>query len=536
MTERYSTRVLLIGPLGGTDKMYHSPPLGIHRLRSYLERNGVEAVVVDPTIEEIPDCTDFDIVGYSVLGWSVERSIAHANGLQLRDDQILVFGGYEATFNYFRIIELCTHRHFCVGLGESEKALLHLATTMDSGSHQGLIWVRDGEIESQAFGVSLNAGEFADVTLNLDYEGIPFGTYWAKNEEKIGADFDASETRVIRLYIKNRCSFKCDFCSSANFYEASTGATPRVHTIDPVSVADLLVRLKKNFPEVRTFFFQDDEIFVPKTFIKPFLEEIVSRPELEGLSYICQGRIDAIHPTLLPLMKQARFRTAILGLENFAQNVLTELAPGKLVGYKRYSEMVGQLLDYDVMPFINIILTTPGARVEDLLENVECCLNELERGCEIGMNLYTNNWAGSAMAARPDYEVDGFNFLPKDLKVREIIRITDQGYNHLLKWIGDNYGPPNIKSSSRSLLFLYFISRQLDNHAYVQRCRDLMARYHMIPSLDDDDCVGALEAGIEVCLDWARGLLGDTQAERNMPFPTAQEVSSKNRRAQSLAS
>lgn len=508
--------------MGGTDKMYFSPPLGIHRLRSYLQRHGIACQAIDPTIEELPDTSDFDIIGYSVLGWSVDHSIKHANALNLRDDQILIFGGYEATFNYGKIIAEVTQREVCIGLGEMETALLHLAETMDRGPHAGVIWVRDGEIESHSLGISLGADEFADVTLNLDYESIPFPKYWSRNEEKIGPDFDPYETRVIRLYIKNRCSFKCDFCSSANFYEASTGSTPKVHTISPESVTDLLVRLTKSFPEVRTFFFQDDEIFVPRTFFKPFLEEIVSRPELAHISFICQGRIDAIHPTFLPLMKQANFRTAILGLENFSQHVLSELAPGKLVGYKKYAELVGNLLAHDIMPFLNIILTTPGARVVDIEENVACCLTELERNCNLGMNLYTNNWAGSAMAARPEYEVEGFNLLPNDLQVREIIRHTDEGYRYLFDRLAEAHGTPNINSSSRSLIFLLLISLQLQDDAFVERCWALMDRYRIIPAVESAAQRKLVRDSIEAY--FTENMVPTGALAREMPFPTAQEV------------
>lgn len=510
--------------MGGTDKMYYSPPLGIHRLRSYLQRHGIEVVACDPTIDPVPDTATFDIIGYSVLGWSVDKSVAHANALELREDQILIYGGYEATFNWSKIISLSTRREIAIGLGEMENALLHLAQTMDRSDYPGLIWVRDGEIQSHSLGVSLNAEEFADVTLNLDYESIPFERYWSKNEEKIGANFDPYETRVIRLYIKNRCSFKCDFCSSANFYEASTGSTPKVHTISPESVTDLLVRLTKSFPEVRTFFFQDDEIFVPRTFFKPFVEEIISRPELRDIEFICQGRIDAIHPTFLPLMKEAKFRTAILGLENFSQNILSELAAGKLVGYKRYTELVGQLLEYDVMPFLNIILTTPGARMEDIVENVTCILNEIERGCNVGMNLYTNNWAGSAMANRSDYEVDGFNFLPKDLRVREMIRRTDEGYQALYRDLETSYGKPNVNSSSRSVLFLLLISMQLGETAFIERCWKLLSKFNIIPGLDRPAQATVLARTIDRYFAAETEPVELVRAAKPMPLPMAQEV------------
>ncbi len=504
--------------------MVHSPPLGIHRLRSFLQARGVECRAVDPTIEEIPDTADYDIIGYSVLGWSVDLSIDHANTLSKRDDQIVVFGGYEATFNHQHIVERCKLDDVCCALGESEYALLHLARTMSRDPYPGLVWANRGEVVSHTLGPSLNGAQFADVTLNLDYESIPFEAYWTKNETKIGADFDPRETRVIRLFIKNRCGFTCAFCSSANFHTAASGEKPPVLTIDPARIRDLLVRLRKAFPQVRTIFFQDDEIFAPKTFIKGLLEEIIAEPELEGIEYICQGRIDAIHPTLLPLMKKAGFRTVIVGLESFSQNILSELAPGKLVGYRTYRQRVEALLDAGIMPFLNIILSTPGASLEDIVENLDACLYELERGCELGMNLYTNNWAGSEMAARTDYEVDGYNLLPNDLRVRRLLASTEAAYESFRSWGVAYHSKIDIRSSSRSLLFLYLINLQLHRNEIVERCEALFSQYRIFPALGASKQADAIREGVRDAL--GREIdLDEQPLPLRMPFPEPQEVS-----------
>jgi radical SAM superfamily enzyme YgiQ (UPF0313 family) len=479
-------RTVLIGPMGGTDKMYYAPPLGIYRLRSYLRSHGLECDCIDPTIQEIPDLSQYDIIGYSVLGWSVDRSIEHANSLNLRDDQTVTYGGYEATFNYMPLIDKTNHGRVAITLGEAENALLHLATSDSIDAHPGIVWARDGQITSITPGSPLNGTQFADVTLNMEYEDIPYETYWRRNEERMGENFDPKESRVIRLYLKNRCGFTCSFCSSANFHVEATGEKPPVLTINAENVTDLLVRLVKSFPDVRTFFFQDDEIFAPKTFIRDLLEEIVSRPELKDIEFICQGRLDAIHPTLLPLMEQAKFRTVILGLENFNQEILTELAPGKLVGYKRYTEQIGKLLDFSLVPFINIILSTPNAKMDGIIQNLDRCLIELERGCELGMNLYTNNWAGSDMAKNKTYISEGFNFLPLDQSVRKILKDTELYYDRFRSILIEKYGAVNLKSSNRSLVFLLIMNLWLDREDAADRCISILQKKDLIPALDEN--------------------------------------------------
>jgi hypothetical protein len=73
--------VLLIGPMEITEKMYAAPPLGIHRIAGLLNRNEIDARVVDPNIEGIPETSQFDVIGYSVLGSNLEEAIRHSRQL-----------------------------------------------------------------------------------------------------------------------------------------------------------------------------------------------------------------------------------------------------------------------------------------------------------------------------------------------------------------------------------------------------------------------------------------------------------------------
>lgn len=511
-------KVLLIGPFGGTDKMYFAPPLGIYRLKSYLVDNGIHCDAVDPTVSDIPNTDDYDIIGYSILAWSADWSLEHAAAVQKRQGQLIVVGGYEATFSYRKIFAKHPYVDAAV-LSEGEYALLELAQNPERRDVPGIAWSgAEGKAQDLVLGRTLDVNDFTNLTLNMHYEDIDFPKYWKKNENKIGSDFDPYETRVIRLYVKNRCGFKCDFCSSANFHSAGTGTTPPVLTIEPKDVVDLLVRLKNHFSEVKTFFFQDDEIFAPKTYIVGLLEEIGKRPELQGIRYICQGRIDAIHPSLYHLLKKTNMNTLILGLESFSQNILSELAHGKVVRFKEYSERISKLLEWGLTPFVNIILTTPNASLEDVLYTVDICVKEMERNVEIGMNLYTNNWAGSAMAAMPEYESDGFNFLPFDQELRLLMKRTDDAYNLFLKWGRENFDTLKIKSPSRSVVFVLFINIFMERTEEVERCLKLFEKWPLVPNVAPEKQIEVLRAGIEYAVnnvleDKKRSLTGRTLME-----------------------
>ncbi len=488
-------KVLLIGPIEVTDKMFFAPPLGIHRIGSFLRANNVDTRVVDPAIESIPDPAGFDVIGYSVLGTSVERSIEHARSISRKANQKIVFGGYEATFNYEYIVAKA--KPDAVVLGEGEWPLLHIVQHMNSEPYPGIVHARNGEIINSSPATALSAEQFKAVTLDLDYEHIPFPTYWKKNEEKIGTNFNPVETKVIRLYLKNRCAFKCNFCSSANFYKVACGGNqPRVCTIEADLVADLISRLGASFPQVRTFFFQDDEIFSPNKYIMDLCSEILKRPELRGITYFCQGRIDQIPKELLPLLKESGFQKLILGLENFSKNILQELSPMKAKKVDDYSIRISNIMENGIVPFLNIILSSPGATLEDVIYCATRCLDEAEKGVELGINLFTNAWNGSDMA-KGDYDRDGINILPDDLVLRQVLFGVARRYAELIERARIDVQHLQITSTTRSIIYLLFFSIEIDNREMYDRCMKLVKSYNIIPGINKDQQIEFIYRWVE---------------------------------------
>lgn len=466
-------RVLLIGPMEVTDKMYYSPPLGIHRIGSFLKRNGIECRIIDPTIEDIPRTEAYDIIGYSVLGSNLINSITHAKRINRRPGQRIVFGGIDATFNYsFIAVSRCAD---AVILGEGEFPMLHLSTSTDTSPYPGIVHIRDNKIINKTYARALSAEMFESLTLNMDYPEIPYPMYWETTEKKCGNNFDPSETRTIRLYIKNRCGFRCNFCASTNFYRAACGKNPPIVTIKANKVADLLVRLTEVFPDVRTFFFQDDEFFFPKKNILALCSYIQAHPALRGRNYLCQGRVEAISPELLEVLVKSGFKKLILGIENFSPKILGELSSNKTSFLEKYDKTITSILEHKIVPFINIILTSPVATVRDIIINADKCLEYALKGAEIGMNLYCMAWAGSEMASR-DVEKDGLNILPKDKGVRSLIKEVDTWYGRFLEWSKENGGVVRITSTTRSIYYVLMLNYLLRRSNQVEQCRGLLSR------------------------------------------------------------
>jgi radical SAM superfamily enzyme YgiQ (UPF0313 family) len=474
-----------------TDKMYLSPPLGIHRMGSFLRKNGIECHVVDPTIEDIPDTEGYGIIGYSVLGSNLQRGLDHANSINKKPGQKIIFGGMEATFNY-ELIARSTQADAVI-LGEGELPVLHLCRTMDYSPYPGIVHVKDRNILNITLAKALSREEFEDLTVNMDYSHLPYLKYWEHIEAKRGENFDPEETRTIRLYLKNRCHFKCVFCSSTNFYRSACGKNPPVITIPPEKVVELMARLSQEFPGVRTFFFQDDEFFFPKKNIFKLCSLIQAHPLLKDKTYLCQGRVEAATPDLLAELRQSGFKKLILGIENFSPNILGELSPNKTAFVEKFDRAIFDILNSGIVPFINIILTSPGALMGDIIHTVDKCAEMVTRGAEIGMNLYCIAWAGSEMATRGDIQRDGLIILPNDKSVRALLKNVDSWFNRFLKWNRENGGAVKITSTTRSILYMLMINHCLGRSDEVERCTEFLSQCIIEPSRESFVWQGLME-------------------------------------------
>ena len=130
------------------------------------------------------------------------------------------------------------------------------------------------------------------------------------------------------------------------------------------------------------------------------------------------------------------------------------------------------------------------------------------------------------MSYREDYISEGFNFLPNEKRVRDLLVWVEASYEKFRRWAMENYGTPNIKSSTRSLIFLYLISFYLDQTEERERCLALFERFKMLPNVEPLTQTEAVSEGMKSIItseDEAR-LSND-----RMHFPEHQEFSDNPR-------
>jgi radical SAM superfamily enzyme YgiQ (UPF0313 family) len=422
-----SPRVLLVGPYDPHcgEYTFLAPPLGVWRLAGVLQSAGVDAKVFDPNCcDEAPQRAlelelgrgRWDVVGISTTGMTLRFDLELAHLVRrTAPGVLLVAGGMEATFRPELMFELGPFD--LVVLGEGERPLLDLVARLRSGQSLGGI---PGTAERTAHGSilsipqrALTREELRDAIYSTPYEQMPYTAYWERLESayRVGAlpskaarEAHLAEIRSVRLITLNYCPMGCTFCSATNFLHEAQGSVASVARLETDECLTMIERIVTAHPRARTIIFQDDIFtFTRDRRILPLCEGIVAAKNSgripAHLQFISTNRIDAMTTERLTAMRRAGFRVLGFGIESFSQKVLAEFNKAQI--HRHIEPMLSAALAAGMTPFLDLILSSPQAGLEDVAETLREAYRWLRRGCEIGMYPYVIPFSGSAFSHDP---------------------------------------------------------------------------------------------------------------------------------------
>ena len=257
-----------------------SPPLGLFRLKNYLERRGIDCDVLDLSLTE-GDFKDslkkisagyYDVIGASVDSEKIARYFSMLHDIRLRVEKsgrksIIVCGGQGGAHAYKAYIE--NGKVDAVLLGFAEKIFYDLCVSF-SKNRDKHISVYAKNIDGVAFPIDdkftsiiknpskpLTEKEF--VQLNYDEIkdlDIPYKDYWDYTYNEGAASLNLSDNvlkkvevdphceihtenndtqkffvETIRLYTSSHCPWKCGFCSSHSFLRMSNATIEKEEKI-----------------------------------------------------------------------------------------------------------------------------------------------------------------------------------------------------------------------------------------------------------------------------------------------------------------
>ena len=378
--------ILLVSPADRKEMAevkWLSPPLGIIRLAGFLNSRGHKAEYIDTNfglvqgrenyLEEKLREKSWDIIGFSVLDDTLVADIENIYlAKKLCPQALLVAGGIEAQFNYQTILDKTPCK--VVILGEGEMPFLSLADGKPLEKIPGIVFRNDA--------IPLDKEMFWKVTKAIEWEKIPYEDYWDFYMEKYKGQLTEERNKqihTVRIFTRNRCPVKCKFCCSTNQLPWASGkeAVPVIDMMDEENnVVDVIERIKKAHPRIKTVYFSDDEFCMNQEKVIKLCRSIVERKL--NLNFICLARIDRLTEEVVSWMARAGFRVVNIGIESFSQKVLDEL--GKKYETSIVSEKIEILKKYGIHPFISIIMISPNSSLDDVEMTVNKTLEYIKDG------------------------------------------------------------------------------------------------------------------------------------------------------------
>ena len=419
-----SPRVLLIGPYDPHcgEYTFLAPPLGVWRLAGVLESAGVETKVFDPNCCREPPqralerellSGAWDIIGVSTTGMTLRFDLELAHIVRrVTPGAFIVAGGMEATFRPELMFELGPFD--LIVLGEGERPLLDLVARARAGQPlRGITGTAERNQDGKILAMpqrALTREELRDAIYSTPYEKMPYSAYWERLEAayRIGAlpskaarEAHLAEIRSVRLITLNYCPMGCTFCSATNFLHAAQGSVASVARLEADECLTMIERIITAHPRARTIIFQDDIFtFTRDRRILPLCEGIIAAKRSgripAQLQFISTNRIDAMSVERLTAMRQAGFRVLGFGIESFSQRVLGEFNKAHI--HRHIEPMLSAALATGVTPFLDLILSSPRAALEDVAETLRGAYRWMRQGCEIGMYPYIIPFSGAAFS------------------------------------------------------------------------------------------------------------------------------------------
>ena len=282
MTDNNKIKVILYAGFKDNAVFYStvSPPLGLFRLKNYLERRGMDCDVLDLSLTDgdFKDSLEkisngyYDVIGASVDSEKIAKYFQMLHDIRSRVEKsgkksMIVCGGQGGAHAYKSYI--VNGKADAVLLGFAEKNFYDLCVSFSKNRDKHIsVYAKD--IDGVAFASDANFTKIVknpskplteEEFVNLNYHEIkdlhiPYKDYWdytynegasalnlSKNgSEKIEVDphceihTENNDTQkffveTIRLYTSSHCPWKCGFCSSHSFLRMSNATIEKENKI-----------------------------------------------------------------------------------------------------------------------------------------------------------------------------------------------------------------------------------------------------------------------------------------------------------------
>jgi len=294
-------------------------PIFLAYATGWLAKNGHQVKLVDALIENF----SFPQVITLAKEFKPQLTVMYISEQSLKSDATLGLKIKKATDSQLILVgpwcstspeKILKDNSFVDGIipHELEKVLLDLANKKKKNMIKGLVFRKDGQIITNPP---------ADFLTPKELDQFPFVTEIYKKHLPIEKYYQASLLHpFVDLFTGRGCPWgKCTFCLWPNTIHK--GAAYR--TCNPENVLEELKFIKKNLPQVKEVFFQDDTL--PAWRAKQ-LSQLIIKNNLK-ITWSCYSRADVDLETL-NLMKKAGCRYLHVGYESADEKILKNMCKG----------------------------------------------------------------------------------------------------------------------------------------------------------------------------------------------------------------
>lgn len=419
---------------------YLSPPFGIHRIASYLENKGLANVdVVDPTLDYNGTLNtirekNYDIIGHSILHPTLEDNLRLAwESYKASPNSIQIAGGQGAAFNYHDIISKTPIKTVVRGFGEH--VLEQILEGKPTEEIRGLYIQKNGEIKYTGLMERMSQEEFRDISLNIDFDKIPYTKYWEFMEKKFNQEhlnvIKNTGIKTIRLTLSNYCPMGCTHCSSTNFLE-----NQKLLFLSPTDIVHMMKNATKAHPTTENFYFCDDNFFLLR---KKGILELCDLTKTLDKKYnmMLLGRVDNVDEETLNKMSEAGFTNHFYGIETFSNRLAIEeikKVKSSTVDYSGLAKkMISATLDAGITPQISLMLFLPSTTIDDLETTIENTVDFMEKGAKVTVFPYVEAYSGATMMNNHEVSYKNFEIEGEHFKLPDVILADDMNIRKLAK-------------------------------------------------------------------------------------------------------
>jgi len=426
-------KVLLCSPLSPEAALnWGAPSLGIIKIISFIKKYSpdIEILFYDPQVDSFDPLTKWqnyhiDIIGISLLHFTLLNTLEFINQFKkIHRESLIVIGGNEAAANYQDIFDK-SPADIAV-LAEGEDTFLNIIKWKKGEKKlediSGIVY--------RKYAYPINDDMLWNYWKEVDFSQYRYQDYW-RQIASLYQEPDYEKINYVRLVTTSHCQRHCTFCSLAFVRNIACGRVVKPASLKGWQIMELVDRIHKQLPDVRTLYYCTDDVFYPK---KDDFLDFIELYRKSGYNYriLIQTSSYSIQEQDFPKLKEIGCRHITIGIENCSARIRETL--GKYQDQQKIEDIIIWSKKYGIQLYYLIILIPPESTLEDLRINYKTLKRWLSLGVQIsvepvvycyrGTPLYEENYQFLCERKKIQgtnlYLKDPIYILPKDPTVREL--------------------------------------------------------------------------------------------------------------------